>query len=379
MSLARWRLPTGPRRRLLVAVVAICFAGVVWQSPFARGQADRSGELQQLVNDLHYQISVLNRFDRRAGEERMQQLRHAIVAWNQAEGGDDDFRVMQEWLQEALRASLPGPSQTMPDPPVFAARPPRPEAPRVVQRQPPRETFAPPPVQAPEPVLDSESGSVVQRDAAEEPPATASEDAPPPTSDEAAEGLPIGDPLVTAPRATPPKSIAAPHPERDVWQDHPAAQPVDLGNPFRDDPPSGEVQVAMRPAGLTSEAAVPDVRINIAELGARVRGYVHGLRGVEAKLVAKPKMTPEELLLTTRELQQLAQQHEFVSLYLESLTTDELRQVPELPGHNRAKALVEQRLTELKRSPPANDLFDQVFADTPDPAVEKIEELLRGI
>ena len=125
--------------------------------------------------------------------------------------------------------------------------------------------------------------------------------------------------------------------------------------------------------------------MNLGELKARVRGFSHGLRGVEAKL-ASPKLSTTELLLAARELHQLASQREFLSLYLQA-------EKVQLPSLDDAKAMMQEHLEAIK-SPPshrkADPLFDPLFAEEAateastletnnagqDGAIELIEELL---
>lgn len=359
-----------------VAVVAAAFAAP------AAGQTDRSSELQQLVSDLDYQLNLVQQFDRLAAEKRRGQLARAIKLWNASPRTEADFELMQQWLQDAIRASMPGLSQGAPRLPLFTK-----PAPKPLQT----------PQSAAEPALAEKSAEAIPptRPIAKAPPAKLNR----PTAK-----------LLPKEKNHKRRVIKAPGMTNDTPAH--ASQPK-LGNPFIDDPisevfptiaqPSSALKqsttdtpasrssrVVMRPAGLSSPVGQgTQVKVNVAELGARVRGYVHGLRGVEARLVAAPDMPAEELLLLSRELLQLASQREFLSLYLDGIAAGDSILPAELPPLDTAKAMVEARVDELSQPAGGADsdvsvqLFDEVFAnpdqDASSAAVETIRNVLAEI
>jgi hypothetical protein len=178
-----------------------------------------------------------------------------------------------------------------------------------------------------------------------------------------------------------------------VWDRHPAADelPDDLsaGDPFRDDPlPTGgdnlfpaednilptndnlfPAEDNILPTGddlfptpdnllptveepplkesryddqtTNSQTAIDETptssrRINLAELTARVEGFNMALRGLEAELIEQQQsLAPETLAQLTKSLDRLAEEREFLSLYVDALKPAEREAVPKLREINR--------------------------------------------
>lgn len=299
----------------------------------ASGQASRTAELQQLTNDFGFQINMLRDFDRREAEERTRALAVVLDRWNSSTRTDADYEKMKQWLKASIHTTMPGSHDPLPQLPWFEQRL----------------------AAAPELPLPNE----------------------PRTSESETEPLPEPAPTI-AQRVdpTPPAVAAEPPKAKSIWERHPAARPVDIVNPFEDDEPVATIapstpttRVAMRPTGFSSTVEKPAiVGINTAELGARVRGYEHGLKGVEARMVASPNMSMDELLSVVRELRQLSSQREFVSMYLDMVALDHPEQAPELPTVANAKSMARQRLERLRRS-------DAGHAE----AIDTLEQMLMGL
>jgi len=421
------------RRTILLALIAVlAVLGGVVAAP-AAAQSDRSSELQQLVTDLDYQLKLVAQFDRLASDKRRAQLAAAIERWNDSPRGEADFQVMQQWLKRAIRASMPGLPKDAPHLPEF----PQPELsePELLETELLEPVAKSPAVEPDVEAKPQSPKTVAPKTVAPEPEAIASPSVALPKPGEAvkksapralAKRVPQ---FKNVPRQTKPEAIAPPAPAKTFSPPVVKRSPRpenELGNPFVDDPiepspaavagtsPRGTAsrgtasrgtasrgtasrgtapatsptpRVVMRPAGLsTSVSKSSQVRVNVAELGARVRGYVQGLRRVEAQLVASPRMSIEELLLVAQELQQLANQRGFVSLYLDGLAGDDSILPAELPTLEAAKAMVEAKLAEFDpqegRDEPAisAQLFDDVFANPQQEfravAFETIQKLL---
>jgi hypothetical protein len=294
-----------------------------------------SSDLQPLVNQLGDQIRMIRQRNGRDANERTQQLAVALDRWNNSTKTAEDVQLMRQWLEGSLRSSLPGATNPLPQLPWFAERiasPTEPAPAPVVAQEKPSQPEAVEPA-APKPVTPSkpEPSTVAEQ------PAPASE-----------------TPEVGAEDSVAARPEVEPKDEASVWQRHPSAKPIDLGNPFADDETVATNErtprVAMRPAALSKSPSASDVDINVAELNARVQGYVHGLRGVEAKLVSSRSMTLTELMPVVRELDQLAKQREFVEIYLDAVELDHPGKTPELPTLARAKALAGERLSQLSET-----------------------------
>ncbi|WP_442483412.1 hypothetical protein [Aeoliella sp. SH292] len=326
---------------MLSRILSLLLLLTISLSEVASAQEPTS-DLQPLVNQLGDQIRMIRQRNGRDANERTQQLAIALDRWNNSTKTAEDVQQMREWLQESLQSSLPGATKSMPQLPWFAERIASPNteaaAPVVAQDTPALpETIEP---AAPKPVTPPKATTPE--------PSTVAEQASPATD--------ASKPVVPESVAsTPPvKPEVEPKQEASVWQRHPSAKPIDLGNPFADDETvvtsERTSRVAMRPAGLSKSPVMNDVDINVAELNARVQGYVHGLRGVEAKLVSSRSMTLSELMPVIRELDQLAKQRDFVEIYLDAVELDHPGKTPELPTLSRAKALAGERLSQLSET-----------------------------
>lgn len=313
---------TVPHQTLLACAILACT--VLFAPQRVLAQQDRSGELQGLVNALGSQLDRVGKVDGREADKRRDQLREVLDRWNDSPRSDDDYRAMEAWLRTAIRASLAGHSRRMPELPEFNDRT-APQEPLPMPEEPTRNE--PPAVAEPQPVAE-----VQPKDPLEvEPPAAAEADQ---AMDEPAESTATVD--------------ASP----SVWQQHPAAQPIDLGDPFVDDSQVADApltqRTVLRPAIEPSRPSVSSVSVNAAELKARVRGYVRGLRGIEARLVSDRDLDVDQLMSLVRELQNLSDQRDFVSLYLDTMDSDTMDSATtrsrNLPSMGDSKALIAKRL-----------------------------------
>lgn len=277
-----------------IGVLVACSA-VVLLLPGALGQSlvprrsDRASELQRLVNDLGYQLQQVEQHDEPEAQQRLRQLAIALDRWNHSKRSEQDFQAMQQWLTRSIRASLPGQPTAMPELPWFGQR--------MVVAETPRNSKSTPAVE--------------------------------PSSEE--------------PRT---KNVQA------LLKQHPAAQPIDLGNPFVDDEPQSPAaanrRLALRPTAVSVAQSTSRVDINVAELSARIRGYVHGLRAVEGRLMESRELAANELAGVLRELHELAGQRELVSMYLGALSPEAAARSPELPALSSAIALASERVQRIR-------------------------------
>lgn len=358
---AIWKSPLSLALVLLGAFGGIVLpAAVSAQSTEATGSRDRAAELQQLADALAHQIGMLQRFDRPTAEAIYFRLGEAIDAWEDAGRTDDDFQKMQQWLKSALASTMPGARRTLPPVPEFSALPPT-----TVARSGVPTTPGEPAQGGPDATLERK---------------TSPQQAP------LAGGLALESSAV----ATPEVVVAGGRievsespevlPQTSLWARHPATRPVDLGNPFTDDPLGNErtpaEQVVLRPRTTSPPSMQSAMQVNLAALGARTRGYNRGLRAIEARLVASPDMPAEELLLLTVELRELVAQRDLVAMHLESLPADLASQASQPASPDDVKSLIEARARQLRSQSRPTSLMDDVFAEQESPAVEEIEKLL---
>ncbi|WP_145251424.1 hypothetical protein [Aeoliella mucimassa] len=306
--------------------------------------SDRSDQLQRLVNALGEQIALVRTRDERVADLRLKMLAYALDEWNASGRTDEDFAAMQTWLEKSIDSAMSGGRRRMPVVPMFSV-------PQVAEAVP-----APSPASDEEPIKtfateDTTPSEPAPAETAPSLPATTGPSLAAATPDEAATAVPSQPAERRDPsrQATPKKQTAS------IWQRHPAAQPIDLSDPFGDEgpaePSSNESRVVMRPAAMSSlTPAKTRVEVNVMELGARVKGYIHGLRGVEARLLANDEMSADELLIVVRELRQLSNQRDLLSLYLETEALESSTQPTELPTVEHARRMINRRLEQLQEA-----------------------------
>jgi len=232
-------------------------------------------------------------------------LAQAISVWNESSRTDADYRLMATSLQGAIRTSMPGSKHPLPPQPLLG-RPPT----QVLAKAEPLPSPKPP---SPKP-------------------------------------LPSIEPRIEKPKA---RIVQRVEKEKDFWTDHPATQDLPdefwPDDPFRDDPlpsqalPSQSTPVASH-VSQTSDAR--SVRINLAELAARIRGYREELRNMEARLMDPSQSTAVELSRLSAELDELVDHRQLLDLYLESLSPAERISLPPLPSADPVLQLLAQRMAE---------------------------------
>lgn len=332
--------------------------------------------LQRLTNDLGLQLKLTYRHDLATHRERYAELAAALAAWNRSPRTDADYALMSDWLRTAIRNSMPGDGKPLPPPPTFSVPQP------VVAELPALK----PTQSAPSSVVEkpqSDSTSVVTKSV------------PPSVTRDAEQSAP---PVATA-KPTPPAQSTRPAP-RDFWSKHPAARPLELDNPFRDDPlprqlkptrqPNPEqVAVVEPPVNPTSEEPTvrtamrlpvmetSEVAVNLPELSSRIGGYNQALRRVEAAIIASNNPNARELAKLLAELDQLADQRDFIDLYVVGLSPQEGSAIPKLDRADAALSLLEEKVIARLESPAAT--ASSAERDILLALVRKLAELQQGI
>ncbi len=353
---------------LIVATLALGLGNLV-------SAQDRSGELQVTVDRLNQQLQLVARFDVRRSQIRYDALAQAIELWDASPRGDAEFAIMELWLQQALRASMPGSGTAMPTAPDFSA---------VELSSGSIESLPPLPADASNRDRDADSISgarpLVRPDA---------NDSTPDRARGAREAIASKSPADSL--ATTPTNTATPRATASPWENHPATRPlrIESTDPFVDDPitepvtrPSPatiagvqpEPRVALRPTTFVSRETQPEV--NIAELVARSSGYERGLQQINSKLIVDGEMNSTDLLLLTRELSELAKQHDFIVLYIDSLGAGQRDLILPPISVDEVKNRLADKIRSRQKSGSAPD---DVFLPARDEALEAATELLDSI
>jgi hypothetical protein len=128
-----------------------------------------------------------------------------------------------------------------------------------------------------------------------------------------------------------PTTVAPPPPVDAVVEVAPPSQPASE---------SHEVRTAMRLPVI--EAA--EVAVNLPELASRIDGYNQSLRRIEAAVIAANQPGIRELTKLLDELAQLADQRDFIDLYVVGLSPAERASTPSLDTDDAVLSLIEEQL-----------------------------------
>ncbi len=269
-----------------------------------------STRLAALESDLRFQLNLAHRLNGEVLTARLADVDRTLEAWRASPQSGDDYRMLVEWLESSIHRSLPGESGELPPTPKFGAEPP-PAAiaptpstkPRAIAQASPIAKQPVPAKPAPQPIAMAQATPLP-------------EPAPPKPAVEHSVAVPVRP--APAPKLAPPATT------------RPAAPPA-------------------TPAALASVKAKP-VEINLPELNSRIAGYHHGLRQVEAALVAgRDQLDEERFAEIVGRLEELAGQCQFIHLYYDTLSADERLAVTAPRPLRPTVELVQHELARLER------------------------------
>jgi hypothetical protein len=98
-----------------------------------------------------------------------------------------------------------------------------------------------------------------------------------------------------------------------------------------------------------------EVAVNLRELASRIDGYNQSLRRIEAAVIAANDPDVRELAKLLDELEQLADQRDFIDLYVVGLSLDERASTPKLGTDEAVLSLIEEKIGAQIDSPTAAD------------------------
>ena len=367
---------TGFFSACLLAVLACLLPVSASAQPIDAPSQQPTAELQGMVDDLGWQLAQSFRGSGPEFNKRYEQLRLALEAWRASPRSSDDYALMQAWLEKAIRVSLPGTRRSLPAPPKFGVH-------RAIATRPSTEPAATETLPAPAPEHTAQTPPGNQPPAIEQQPAPRQPSTGQPNTGQLSTGQlsteqPSTGPEVaqsnieqpsprveiaaTPPRAEPQAETRVPPPApapvettQPSLRRHPAAATLSWSDPFVDDPLPNNQNSATRVAtrqpttGRTTRlkpvgnSVAGEVKMNLSELSARVRGYRQGLDFVEAELIGSGDATAFKLAGLVRELQSLADQRDLLELYYAGLSELERAAMPDLPSPRAAYRLVASR------------------------------------
>lgn len=319
---------------IVSALVAIGLLGIG-----ATAQPRSGDRLARLESDLRYQLELGSRLDRETFEARSQALEAALTAWHGSPQTAEDYELMAEWLGAALVRSLPGETAAWPPTPRFSTA-------KVVRtvRKPVMEgpAVAKPDVAKIEAAKPQAAGArAVDQGVGKKGPAV--EDRESPVAAALSPAPPAGAPSHPPRREEPPRPAPTEQQVAAVYQATPVVPAAA--------PSTGDAEkVAARPASSP-------VRVNLAELTARIHGYHQGLREIEAAIVAAgDEAKVAQVAMWTAQLEELAAQQAFVRLYYDTLSRDERRGIPAPRPLTETVKLVERQRQQAE-SAGVDDFF----------------------
>jgi hypothetical protein len=109
-------------RSTLAAIVAMTTLALFPPQAAAQRTAPASS-LQALVNDVAAQIQLAYRQDPAERQRRHAELAAAVAAWRAGERSAANNRLLGEWLRAAIRSSMPGSTDPLPELPEFSRGP----------------------------------------------------------------------------------------------------------------------------------------------------------------------------------------------------------------------------------------------------------------
>ncbi len=338
--------------------VAFCYGVLLASSPVALAQksdlkTERGRQLQTLSNDLALQLKIAFRKDAPEHLRRYRQLVRVLQDWNKSARSEHDYQAVLEWVQVAIKNSMPGSNEPLPALPHFYSleqyhaikqrqarqHPKRKQQPAiqrsvVISKQdtPNSKTFA---------QLNKAKPNQHHRDLWKQHPASKTPVVKPKSN------LWVGHPASKTPVIQTPMLNAA----------SVQASPSD---PFKNDPIAELASNSRRPTnlkplvretrsfGTKKNGRSDEANININHLVTRITGFSVNLRQVESRLATSKALTSAQLSQIARSAEHLVSTHEFIELYVKTMSSEEQAQLPALVEVQPMLEILKKRIQERR-------------------------------
>jgi len=321
-----------------LVAVAILVAGVTAH----QSQVTPRDEMTRLESDLRFQLEMAFRHDTNQRAERTDQLEGVIQSWLQSPQSDGDRQLFTSWLRESIVRSIPGSIESWPTPPKFGQPAPSADPPQVL-------------VAATKPAILPAEEKKTALQASE----LLEEIFPQPAVEDAFF-------LRAKERSPSPSTEKTRVASRPVSTSQTAAS-----GPLVDSP---KIVTASLPKTSRTEE---HVHINLAELTARIAWYHDKLDEAETTLLSRNRPDVVHLEDQIQQLDQLANDFQFVKLYYEAISKVERQAVP--PPRSLDAALIEvQRQLERHESAQDGD-FLGLFDATERERIAQLRQQLNAI
>lgn len=308
-------------------LVAIAILGAAVTAQQASGPvADAVADFE---SDLRYQIDLALRHDGATHKAAHKAVDQMLAEWHASPQSAADRRILLDWFDAAISATMPGHSGKLPPQPEFTSA-----APIIATRPQPSQPVKPQPELA-EPTLEEPTPIAAETPEEQETPVSPIESAPsviafteaaPTESDVTVAQAAVVEP--PAPGSLPAEhsiTIAPAHAGNSQSSTESVASVIESGT-------SETAPTEAPPVGSTPYEAPTQptaVNVNLAELSARIEGYNQQLAEIEAAMVVDDGASGPRLAALVEQIEQLAPQYQFVKLYFDSLTSAERERVSE--------------------------------------------------
>ncbi|MCA9257574.1 MAG: hypothetical protein KDA61_00180, partial [Planctomycetales bacterium] len=288
-----------------IVAVIILAAGVTAHQTHSASR----GRLFQKESDLRLQIDLGLSHNRAAMKERLREVDAVLDSWSRSQQTPEGARVLGEWLDEAINATMPGAVRALPPRPQFEA-PPEPSSTEVKVA----------------PTVDAGPASNV------------------PVGSPAAQNNDIfdavtepRDPLPVGPAPTPADAPAQPELE--------SARPLDREVAAPRDASTSLVKTVSNPQAVEPAR---EIQVNVAQLRKQAMRYRNSLVTFEVSLDNPLSPIDESTAVDLVErLARLAGEYDFLQLYYASLSANEKAAMPELPAPAQAARHLHKLLEQL--------------------------------
>ena len=309
---------TNSDRRLTLVACTLIAAAILGAVVTAQhGHRQPLSALAELESDLRIQLQMAFRHDTAQHQIRQEQLDQVLNSWLQSPRSPADRQLLNQWLHQSIRSSMPGTNHPLPSLPSFSRSMP-PKLPAKL----PAKTNTP----------DSLNPEGIDHETKEPSEAVEREenDAAMRTPSQNSAAIAVSDSQITSV-----PTIITPLPESSSISAYKTSQPgphhgshtaAPLGTSQQKPTTlftghsNSRSQTLSQKTNLSKTLPASDVTINLAELVARTAGYHDGLNEIEADLfeLNEPGDLAQKLTIakwSLRKLQQLIDDYQFIKLY----------------------------------------------------------------
>jgi hypothetical protein len=370
---------TNSDRRLTLVACTLIAAAILGAVVTAQhGHRQPLSALAELESDLRIQLQMAFRHDTAQHQIRQEQLDQVLNSWLQSPRSPADRQLLNQWLHQSIRSSMPGTTHPLPSLPSFSrSMPPKLPAKLPAKTNTP-DSLNPEGIdhetKEPSEAVEREENDTAMRTPSQNSAAIA-------VSDSQITSVPTITPLpesssISAYKTSQPELHHGSHTAAPLGTSQQKPTTLFTGHS------NSRSQTLSQKMNLSKTLPASDVTINLAELVARTAGYHDGLNEIEADLFELNETGDLVQKLTIakwslRKLQQLIDDYQFIKLY-NSLLSKKQRQLILTP-HSPA-TLCERFSSCIDQwSIPRGDDYLKSFDNEPTPQQATLQALRKEL